>query len=98
MYVLIWEYEVDEESAPAFEEVYGPEGDWSRLFDRGEGFSGTELLRDATTPGRYVTIDRWTSEEAFEAFHREWGEEYQVLDALHESLTTAERFLGAFRL
>ena len=42
-----------------FEERYGPDGDWVRLFRRGEGYGETVLLRDLAAPGRYVVTDTW---------------------------------------
>ncbi len=43
----------------AFEELYGPEGEWVRLFRRSPAYRGTELLEDLDSPNRFVTIDRW---------------------------------------
>jgi hypothetical protein len=47
---LVFSYEVRD--APAFEEVYGPGGEWEQFFRQGDGYVGTELLRDVELPGR----------------------------------------------
>ena len=44
----------------------------------------------------FLTLDRWESRAAYEAFHRERGPEYSALDAACEGLTTSERFLTAW--
>jgi heme-degrading monooxygenase HmoA len=93
---LLWTFEVAAARAAEFERVYGPDGDWARLFGRAPGYLGTELLKDVLRPGRYLTIDRWTDTAAFEAFKHEWKAEYDTLDRLCESLTTSETPLGAF--
>jgi heme-degrading monooxygenase HmoA len=61
-----------------FERVYGPEGEWAEFFRRGRGYVGTELLRDAQTPGRYLVIDRWESAEAYNAFTEEHRPEFMA--------------------
>ncbi len=74
MIALVFSYETHD--AEAFERVYGTEGEWAEFFRRGRGYIGTELLRDAEVPGRYLVVDRWESAEAYNAFASEHREEY----------------------
>jgi len=97
MFVRIWEFRVPSETADEFRTVYGPDGEWARLFRRETAFLGTELLHSATHPNIYVTVDRWASEEAWAAFLRAWGEEYAALDHRCKGLAVAEGELGIFR-
>jgi len=48
------------------------------------------------TTQRYVTIDRWISSEAYDAFVKTWKEDYEALDAYCRNLTERESLLGAF--
>lgn len=96
MYLVMWEFTVRESSRAEFEQVYGPGGDWQRFFERMEDFLGTELLQDEEAPERYISIDRWSSAEAYRRFRRENAEEYNALDARSEALTGKETFLGGF--
>ena len=98
MYVVIWEFRVGENSREQFEEDYGPQGVWAQFFQRGEGYLGTELLRDAAVTGRYLTIDRWTSQLAYQTFQTQQHAEYQAIDRRCESLTERESRMGAFDL
>ena len=66
MLALVFSYEARDPAE--FERAYGPDGDWAAFFRRGEGYVGTELLRDVESPGRYLVIDRWESPEAYQAF------------------------------
>src|SRR5687767_2562447 len=96
MHLIVWEFRVRPGHEAEFERVYGPNGAWATLFARGEGYLGTELLGDIAVRGRYLTIDRWTTRAAFEAFRQRWPEEYRALDLRCESLTSRETAVGTF--
>ena len=96
MRVILWRFKVQSGKEGEFEKAYGPGGAWDVLFRRGEGFLGTELLRPAGSTRDYVTIDRWRSEDAFEAFLRDHKAAYTTLDAQLESLTVRESPVGTF--
>jgi quinol monooxygenase YgiN len=96
MYHIVWEYEVRADQLTAFETLYGPTGAWALLFGAAEGYRGTELYRDTARPTHFMTLDRWTSRAAFEAYISTIGEAYGQLDEKAAALTTAERRLGAF--
>lgn len=91
---ILWSYVVDAENAAAFEHAYGPQGEWCALFEKSPEYLGTELFRDAD--GAYVTIDRWTRVEAYEAFLEEHAAEYRRIDAACDALTKSERLVGRF--
>ena len=74
MLALVFSYEARDPAE--FELVYGPEGEWAEFFRTGQGYIGTELLRDLETPGRYVVIDRWESADTYNVFVAEHREEY----------------------
>jgi quinol monooxygenase YgiN len=97
MYVRVWEFRVSAEKADQFRAVYGPDGDWAKLFQRETGFLGTELLHSATHPNIFLTIDRWDSVEAWAAFLRAWGDEYAALDRRCKSLIASEGEIGTFQ-
>jgi heme-degrading monooxygenase HmoA len=72
---LVFSYDVTADAAE-FERVYGPEGEWASFFKDGRGYIGTELLRDAEIPGRYLVVDRWDSREDYNEFVEANREEY----------------------
>jgi len=96
MFVILWQFDISEEKIAGFEAAYGPQGSWATLFARSAEHQGTELLKDAYVPGRYVTLDRWQSEEAFRAFRAQYDAEYEALDRACDSVTSAETRIGAF--
>lgn len=96
MFVVVWQFEIAEEKVAAFEAAYGPEGAWAQLFRRSPDYKGTELLRGAYVPGNYLTIDRWSSEEAFRAFRRDHDADYEAVDRSCDALTSRETRIGAY--
>lgn len=95
MFLIVWAFEAQPGREPEFERVYASDGDWSRLFTRSPHYKGSDLLRHAAGRG-YLTIDRWTSLDAFEAFRDEWRSEYDALDHYCEELTVREALVGRF--
>ncbi len=92
-YVIVWTYEAPSQATDAFIAAYGEDGDWAQLFAKEAGFIGVELYRDGQ---RFLTIDRWLSEDAFNAFQSAFGAHYQALDARLAHLSTSQRRIGAF--
>jgi heme-degrading monooxygenase HmoA len=96
VYEIFWEYEVRPEQVAAFERLYGADGEWARLFRRADGYVETLLFRDTDRPTRYLTVDRWQSRAAFDAFVDAAGSAYAALDRQGDALTVHERHLCAF--
>ena len=96
MYTILWEFRVPPDRRDAYETAYGPQGPWARLFGKAAGFAGVELLRCTEQAGRYLTIDRWRSRADFEAFKRDFGADYAVLDRQLEGIADSETRIGAF--
>ena len=94
MYQIVWQFDVDPDRVGEFVQEYGMEGVWVRLFRAGEGYLGTELFRSVDHPARFVTVDRWTSRAAYEAFRADRAQEYAAADAQCERLTRAERLVA----
>lgn len=95
-FVYIWEYIVREEYLTEFEEVYGPEGDWVRLFEKAAGYIGTDLHRDISNSRRFITIDHWETIEDRDNFRKEYSREFEQLDGYCERFTESEKWIGDF--
>ena len=93
MYVRVWQYEVHPDAVAEFIAAYGPGGDWAELFAGGEGYRGTELFRSTSAPTRFVTIDRWASQDEWDRFRADWTEAYAALDARLDRLTSRQEDL-----
>lgn len=91
MFVRVWEYDVAEGREAEFDRVYSSDGAWAQLFARSEGFLGTELFRSRGEARRYLTVDRFTTQDAFRRFMDQHEASYAELDRQCEALTVSER-------
>ena len=96
MFLALWEFEVKPGCQKCFLKVYGPEGDWAKLFRKDANHLETRLLHDLNRPATYLTLDLWTSRQAYEAFTAAHAAEYERLDAAGEELTLKQRKIGWF--
>ena len=95
-YVYLWEFIVPPDRLEEFQRHYGPDGPWVVLFRKAAGYIDSTLLHDRNDPNRFITIDRWVSRDAHDAFRRAFAREYADLDARCEQLTARESSLGEF--
>ena len=95
MLVRIWQYDVAPIHEAEFERLYGATGAWAQLFARAAGYLGTELFRAVERPGRYITVDRFSSAEAWHLFLHEHRTAYAGLDSRCAELTREETDLLA---
>jgi len=92
----MWEFRVRKGMKKHFEEVYGSDGDWVKLFEQDESFIKSELVHDAKVERTYVTLDFWASQQAYDAFRKQHVAEYRTLDQKCEKMTDSEREIGRF--
>jgi len=96
MYTVVWRFQAKPGREGDFEQAYGPNGDWVTLFRTDPQFIGTELLRDLDRPGYYISVDRWDSREAYEAFKAREREAYDAIDGRCAELTILEKDVGHY--
>ena len=77
MFVALWEFEVKPRSKKRFQKVYGPGGDWAKLFRSDSHYQETPLLHDPEHPARFLILDFWTSRQAYENFRASHAAEYE---------------------
>jgi heme-degrading monooxygenase HmoA len=96
MIEVLWEFVVREENKQEFEREYSASGTWAEFFRRSPAYHGTTLLDGGGN--RYITCDRWDSQEAYEEFRLANRQEYDNLDSRFEAFTASERCLGIFEV
>ena len=95
-HVRVWKFRPPEGDEGAFARAYAGDGVWTRLFGQAAGFVGTSLSRPAEPGGWWLTMDRWATEADFQAFQRDFGDEYRALDRELEGVAGDEQFIGTF--
>ena len=96
MIEILWEFVVPEDKKEEFERHYGSAGTWAQFFRVNPSYRGTALL--AGEGNRYITCDRWDSQQDYEQFRQTHAAEYSALDRRFEPLTLSERSIGIFEL
>ena len=96
MVQFVWEFIVRADKIDDFERHYAASGSWADLFRKSPGYLSTQLLRDAETLRRYLTIDRWDSVASYQAMREKFAKEHDVLDRSCEAFTESERRIGVF--
>ncbi len=74
-FVVVWEFWVRPGAESQFESTYGLQGGWVALFTLDLAYEGTRLVRDVKEPRRYLTLDFWASQAAYDAFRKEHAAE-----------------------
>jgi heme-degrading monooxygenase HmoA len=96
VYVIVWMFRPRPGRAAEFEWEYGPDGSWAALFRGAPGYLGTDLLCAADASGWYLTVDRWESSAAYEAFRVARQSEYDALDRACGGMTASEERVGDY--
>src|SRR3989338_11073918 len=97
MFLVIWKYEISEIFRQDFEKLYGKNGKWVQLFQTGEGYLETQLIKDVSGSNKYVTIDKWLSQGQYEKFLVENKEQFEIIDVEGENFTKSETKIGWFK-
>jgi heme-degrading monooxygenase HmoA len=96
MVEFVWEFIARADKVKEFERHYASAGPWADLFRKNAGYHSTQLLRDAETERRYLTIDRWDSLASYRAMRERFAREHEELDRACEQFTESERRIGVF--
>lgn len=95
-FLVIWQFRVRVGMEATFEKIYGPQGDWVALFQTGKGYIRTDLNRSLEDKQVYVTLDYWSSQEAYDRFRTANTAAYKEIDTRCEILTEGEVEIGRF--
>lgn len=96
MYCIAWKYTVTSNQAK-FEEEYGRNGGWFKLFEPCEDYLGHELMKgeDGKT---YLLTDKWMSKEDYDSFISAHKADYDVQNEKAKALYDSEEALGTFTI
>lgn len=95
-YVYKWEFKVHPGKQHEFEKLYGPEGDWEKLFKKHPGYISTQLLKSTEQENTFITIDYWKSKEDLDEFKSTFKNEFEILEKEGEKLTISEKQVGNY--
>jgi hypothetical protein len=92
------EFWVAEGCQAEFEKFFGSSGDWARLLQGSEGYSGSEAWCESVIEMQFRVRDFWTSHQHFESFRERFAADYDRLMRLlyEEGLIIRERLVGTY--
>ena len=96
MFVIIWKFTPKTGLEKEFEEIYGPNGLWTKLFKKVNDYTDTTLLKEIDSENVYLVVDRWKSKAAYESFKLEYFEEYHSTDQKCRRLVVNEELAGEY--
>jgi len=96
LFVVIWKFVPKIGLEKEFEEIYGPRGLWTELFNKTNDYIVTSLLKEIDSPNVYLAMDQWKSKDAYESFKLRFFEEYHTIDQRCKDLTELEQIVGEF--
>ena len=94
---IVWEFRIRPEQQQTFEQYYGGDGHWVKLFQHSSAFVATSCARDVEDPLRYLVTDMWNSLEAYQDFKQAYRIEYEQMDKICEAFTVEEKYWGTFQ-
>ena len=96
MFVAVWKYEVKEESIEKFEDLYGQNGKWVKLFKENAGYLMTEFVASLSDNSVYITIDKWESNHHYQNYLDKNKNKILEIDVEGEEFTLNETKIGWF--
>ncbi len=96
MVAVVWQLDVRKESARAFEQFYGADGEWTRLSRRSRSFLGSSFLKDIVADTRYLLIEYWSEMVVYERHLADFGKEVEELEAQRATFVLRLEPLGVF--
>ncbi len=91
--INIWEFFVKPRFENDFIQMNRPEGAWEQFFKGSAAFIDTALLKDEDAARRFLTGDRWKSEESFKRYIQQ-QEKYARLSQQNAQFCESTKHLG----
>ena len=96
MIAIMWQFEVKQGKESAFEELYGADGDWTRINRPTRSYLGSSFLRDEAHPLRYVLIEYWSEMLVYEQHRAYRSDVVESLEEKRKTLIDSVEPLGVF--
>jgi hypothetical protein len=97
MFLIIWSYTVHANHLNTFIEYYHRAGVWVNFFQPSPHYLGTDFFQ-TENENQFITIDTWTSEQAYRNYIADNKKQYDELDKQCEGFTVEEALVDTFYL
>ena len=96
MIAVVWQVEIHPGQSAEFEQLYGVNGEWTRISRRSRSFLGTSFLRDLASETRYMLVEYWSEMVVYEKHLAQFGREVKALEEKRQRLVERVYPLGVF--
>ena len=96
MIAVVWQVDIHPGQSEGFEQLYGADGEWTRLSRRSRSFLGSSFLRDLASDTRYMLVEYWSEMVVYEKHLAAFGREVKALEEKRQQLVERVYPLGVF--
>ena len=96
MIAVAWRFDVKKGQNAEFEDLYGAEGEWTRMNRQTRSYLGTSFLRDQNHASRYLMLEYWSEMVVYEQHRAYQSDAIASLEARRDALLESFEPLGVF--
>ena len=96
MIAVVWRFDVKDGKNTEFEELYGADGEWTRMNRLTRSYLGTSFLRDQNHPSRYLMLEYWSEMVVYEQHRAYQSEAIASFEERRDALVDSFEPVGIF--
>ena len=96
MIAIMWKFDVRKGSEDEFEQLYGVDGDWTKMNRATRSYLGTSFLRSENEPSEYLVIEYWSEMLVYEQQRLRTADSLARLEERRATLVASVEPLGVF--
>lgn len=96
MIAIMWQFDVRHGRETEFEQLYGADGDWTKLNRHTRSYLGSSFLRDQNRSRRYIVIEYWSEMLVYEQHRAYRSDAISSLEKRRTTLVESVEPLGIF--
>jgi hypothetical protein len=96
MIAIMWQFDVKNGRENDFEQLYGVDGEWTKLNRQTRSYLGTSFLRDQNRSSRYIIIEYWSEMIVYEEYRAYRSDAIASFERHRRALVESVEPLGIF--
>jgi quinol monooxygenase YgiN len=93
---VVWQVEIHEGKSGEFEQLYGANGEWTKLSRRSRSFLGSSFLRDLASETRYMLVEYWSEMVVYEKHRTSFVGDLKSLEERRDQFCESIAPLGIY--
>jgi hypothetical protein len=96
MIAIVWQFDVKPGQESEFEQLYGVDGEWTKVNRQTRSFLGSSFLRDQSRSSRYIVVEYWSEMLVYEQHRVYRSDAIAALEQRSAALVESTEPLGVF--